>query len=146
MLAGPDLILSYVYTNGSILTDLLADTAHQLAGMNAGGQRRQRCLQFFAAARLQISDPRVCIGLGSQLQQLCQNTFDIANHRHVGGNVLADLGRIHIHMDGLGTTTYFHRIQNGTIGNSGTGKDQQITLSHGLVGTNVTEGTQHTNI
>ena len=46
VLAGPDLILTYVYTDGGILTDLSTQTAHQLAGMNAGRHGGKLCFQL----------------------------------------------------------------------------------------------------
>ena len=110
MLAGPDLILSYVYTDGGILTDLSAQTAHQLAGMNAGRHGGKLCFQLLSTALLQIFDPLSCVCLRLQRQQLDQNIFNVAYHRHIGGNVLADLGRIHIHVDGLGTTADLYGI------------------------------------
>ena len=65
--------------------------------------------------------------------QVLQDAFQIAYHRGCCTNVFIDLRIIYVNMDYLGMGCEFFRIGNHTVRESGTQRNQKITLADPVI-------------
>ena len=88
-----------------------------------------------------IADPVVSAAVLTQHRdQFGDDGFDVADDRHIGMAVLADLGRIDISVDHLGVGREGVQLAGHPVVETGAESDQQITL---LQGGNCSHGAMH---
>ena len=76
----------------------------------------------------------VALVFRQQLVQLVEHALDVAHDGHVGGAVLADLGRIDIHVDHLGVRREGGEAAGDAVVETHAERDQQVGSSHRHVG------------
>jgi hypothetical protein len=100
------------------------------SGCSSFQPRTRRHQARRAAATVWLVDS----GLSQKLVQFCQHALDVADNRNVGGAVLADLGRVDVHVDHLGVGRKCRQAAGHAVVEAHAQGDQHIALGHRHVG------------
>ena len=146
MLGGPDLVLPHVHADAGVVVQPVAQGAHEPGGSDAPGGGGGEGGGLAGPEGVQLSQPVAAVGLGGMGEKLPQDDLYVAYHRDGGGEVLADLRRVHVQMDSLGAPGHLFGGGDGPVGGPGPGDDEQVGGIESPVGGGGAEGADHTQV